>query len=415
MEKETYQARPRRRKKKNWIPFITLLLACYVSVQIYLMRADSNIDTVKAAEGYINDSIISQGIICREETVLTKTGNGVVDYIAEDGERVSVGHLVANVYPLYSDIDNMRILRNRQSMLDDINLAAGYLENSSLDMSVTRKQLTGQLSRLSSNSVTSDFEKINDSLSRLTLSLNKIGVATGKITDFSVAESQINSEINSIESRINPVAARLYTPSTGYFLKSSDGYENVATVDNFLNLSYNDGISIIDGSIDYSPDSDAYGKIVTDYKWNICTYVDSSLAENMYEGMNISISINPGENKYYRAEVKQLVEKSEPTLVVIECSVINSDAVKTRITDCEILFKQYKGIKIPKTAIHFDEEHNMGVYVNFAGVVYFRYITPVYEDDNYVIVSLENSDYNEIKLHDSIIVKGRNLYYGKYL
>ena len=57
----------------------------------------------------------------------------------------------------------------------------------------------------------------------------------------------------------------------------------------------------------------------------------------------------------------------------------------------------------------------MGVYVNFSNVVYFKKIAPVFEDENYVIVPKKTDENNQVKMYDSIIVKGRNLYNGKYL
>ena len=93
------------------MPVIALLFfGCYLSVQLYLMNANS-VDTVKATEGYINDSIIAQGIICRQETVLYKNGDGFVDYLTENGERVSGGHHLADVYPYIRDLENIRFIQ----------------------------------------------------------------------------------------------------------------------------------------------------------------------------------------------------------------------------------------------------------------------------------------------------------------
>jgi hypothetical protein len=93
---------------------------------------------------------------------------------------------------------------------------------------------------------------------------------------------------------------------------------------------------------------------------------------------------------------------------------MDSVSAVTRVTDCEILFKQYRGIKIPKTAIHF-VDGEMGVFVNYSNMVQFRKIDPMFEDENYVIVPSTPTASNQVKLYDSIIVKGRNLYDGKYL
>ncbi len=413
MENEVYRAKPERKKIYKWLIPTVLILGIYAFLQAYLMNANS-IDTVKATEGYINDSIISQGIICRREKVLSRSGSGVIDYISEDGSRVSKGRLIANVYPSYSDIRNLNFLRNRESMLEDINTVSGFIDYGTVDMTATKKQLSNQLSILSEITNIENFSEINNALSRLTLSLNKVGVATGRITDFNQAKVQLENEISNTKSLINSVQNNLYSPYTGYFMQSSDGYENIATVENFLTMSAQQGLDIINSITTYSAENNAYGKIITDYKWNLCTYVDSSAAENLREGQAVRISVNVKDNSFRKAEVKNIIDHGEKTLVIIRCTDINLRTNTSRITDCEILFKQYNGIKIPKSAIHFDGEQ-MGVFVNFSNLVQFKKITPIYEDDNYVVVPLENSTDNQVKLHDSIIVKGRNLYDGKYL
>ncbi len=415
MTDNVYHAENRKRRKRiNWMPLILLFFfGCYLSMQIYLMSANS-VDTVRATEGYINNSIITQGIICRQEAVLTRGEGGVVDYLAENGERVSGGHHLADVYPSSSDLENIRLLRNRQSMLDDIRHAESYFTNSAVDMTSTRKELTGQLSGLALMSASDDYESINDELAALTLNLNKIGVATGRTTSFAAATQQLKSEISATQAVINRPVNSLYAPYTGYFLQNADGYENIATVDKFLSCSYEEGDNIINRSR-YSPAAGSYGKIITDYKWSICVYLDKDQCSNLKEGKTIQLSIDVGSNEFSKATVEHIVDKGEKNLVVLKCTTMSSMAASARITDCEILFKQYTGIKIPKSAVRFDDEQNMGVFVNFSNIVNFKKITPIYEDDNYMIVPVERDANNQIKLYDAIIVKGRNLYDGKYL
>lgn len=414
MSDNVYHAENRKRRKKiNWMPLLLLVLfGCYLSLQIYFMNAN-NVDTVKASEGYINDSIITQGIICRQETVLNRNEGGVVDYLAENGERVSKGHHLADVYPYASDLDKMQLLRNRQKMLEDIRHAESYLTNSAVDMTSTRKELTGQLSSLALFSMADEYEAVNEKLASLTLNLNKIGVATGRTTNFSQAVSQLESEISALKSTIGRPVNNLYSSYTGYFLQKVDGYEAVATVNNLISCSYEEGINIFNSS--FSPSSNSYGKIITDYKWNVCVYLDKSQCDNLKAGKTVQISIDVGSNDFVKATVEHVIDKGEKNLVVFQCTSMSSAAASARITDCEILFRQYKGIKIPKSAVRFDDEQNMGVFVNFSNIVNFKKITPVYEDDNYMIVPVDRDENNQIKLYDSIIVKGRNLYDGKYL
>lgn len=413
MENQNSNRRTTKKKKKNWIPVIAAFLGVYIFLQMYLVNANG-VDTVRAAEGYINDSIVSQGIVCRDEIVLTNNSGGVVDYIMENGERTSKGNILAQVYPTYSDIEKIVYLRNRQQTLDDINTAANYADGGVLDISTTRKRLSAQLSELSQLSSVKDYDGVLDSLTNLTLSLNKIGVATGRTTDFSSAVSQLESEINTTKSEIRPAITTLYSPYTGYFIQSVDGYENIATVENIETMTYEQAMDIINSSADYSHNPDEYGKIITNYRWSLVTFVDTAEAENIYEGRTLNISLDINKNEFKKATVEKVVDMDDKTMVVLECTVMDRHTAAARIVDCEVLFRQYTGIKIPKTAIHF-VDGQMGVYVNFSNVVYFRKIDPIYEDANYVIVPKTKSENNQVELYDSIIVKGRNLYDGKYL
>ena len=407
------EEKKKKRKKHGLRSIILIFLVIYGFVQFYLMNFNG-VDTVKALEGYINDSVISPGIVCRQETVLNKTYDGYVDYLAADGRRVSKGELIANVYPSQSDVDNLIKLRSKQTLMADINSVISYTTGNTLDISVTRKSLTNQLTAMSQKTAYEDYSSISDDLAALAFSINKINVATGKITDFSGGASLIQSEIDSVSAGINSPSENLYAPATGYFINNTDGYESVATVDNFWNIDARRGIDIIKNKIYSSQNTGEYGKIITDYKWSLCTYIDKADGENLYEGKTVNISISAGDNEFQKATVKKIKEFDDKYLVVIECTIMSSRSATARITECEILNKQYKGIKIPKSAIHF-ENGEMGVYVNFSNIAQFKKIDPIFEDSNYVVVPSTTSDDNQVKLYDSIIVKGRNLYDGKYL
>lgn len=413
MDQQINEKNTKKQYKYNGILVVILFFAVYIFLQTYLVNANS-IDTVKAMEGYINDSVIVQGIICREETVLTQNSGGVVDYLVSDGERVSKGALVAQVYPNYTDIEKLIVLRNLETNYENILTANGYIDGNTLDISNTRKQLTGQLAQLSQMYSTQTFDFYEENLAQLVLNTNRISVATGKTDNFRSAKSSLMEQINSVKSQIRQPISDLYTPYTGYFIKTIDGLESQATTDRFLSSSYEWGQNVIDSYSENTVSPTQYGKIITDYKWNFCTYVGSHTAQKLTKGKNVSISLHIGENYFTKAAIKDVVDLGDKSLIVIESTIMDETSASQRISDCEILFKQYSGIKIPKSAIHFVGDE-MGVYVNFSNIVYFKKITPVYEDENYVIVPKKTSEDNQVKLYDSIIVKGRNLYDGKYL
>ena len=97
-----------KRKKRRWIfPVLTvLMLLVFFVVQWYLINRNK-IETVKANEGYINDSIVSNGIICRDETIMDNNSDGYFYYNVENGDRVSSGMLVGEVYASQNDLDKI--------------------------------------------------------------------------------------------------------------------------------------------------------------------------------------------------------------------------------------------------------------------------------------------------------------------
>ena len=159
---------------------------------------------------------------------------------------------------------------------------------------------------------------------------------------------------------------------------------------------------------------DVYGKIITNYKWDMCTYVSPEQAEKLYEGQNVKLSVDMESNYYHSVKVEKLIDKGDTVLVVLKSSTMSKDIVKERITDCEILFNQYRGIKVPVEALRF-VDGEQGVYVKFSKLVKFKKVKPIYQDANYAILPIATDEENQVELYDNIIVKGVNLYDGKYL
>ncbi len=396
----------------NFIPLILLLIVLYIVLQVYMMRF-RGVDTIKAVEGYMNDSVISQGIVCRNELILRKNSGGYVYYLAESGERVSSGAHIGSVYSSTEDVSRLKYLRNRKAMLDDVKTVTNYQTGNIMDVPLAKKQLANEMSGVSYDVSTGNYFDAFSRMGKLAQGVNKINLATGLVNDFSPAINQLNNEIAAVESAVSSPLENLYAAHAGYFISYTDGFEDLATVSNLSSMSYEDGINLINSSQEVNS-SNSYGKIITDYKWSLCTYIDTTVAEDLKIGRQVSVDISGLENDFRKGTIKNIIDLGDKSLIIIESSVMDSVSAVTRVTDCEILFKQYRGIKIPKTAIHF-VDGEMGVFVNYSNMVQFRKIDPMFEDENYVIVPSTPTASNQVKLYDSIIVKGRNLYDGKYL
>ncbi|MBR2027710.1 MAG: hypothetical protein IKA10_01810 [Oscillospiraceae bacterium] len=400
------------KKKKKFFPvLIVSVLLMYFVAQWYLINRNK-IETVKANEGYINDSILSTGIVCREETIIENVADGYFYYNADNGQRVSAGMTIGEVYPSQNDIDNIITSQQLENRISDLEEADNFMYSVNVDISIIRKQLSNSMAEFSKQISVGNYGDVYNSVQDILLNLNKINVAMDREGDISGTKDVLNAQYNSIKGQVSSPVQTIYSPTSGYFMNDVDGYEYIADADNFKNISYEEGYDILINPMENSVNS--YGKMITDYKWNLCTYVTAQQAERLYVGQRVRLSLNSQENEYHSVTVDSIVPKGDMVLIVLKSTTMNKQAAASRIVDGEILFSQYRGIKIPKSAIRI-VDGEMGVYVKFSKLVIFKKVNPVYQDENYVILPLNVEEGNEVELYDDIIVKGVNLYDGKYL
>lgn len=403
-----------RKRKKNifWPVFIGVCLLIYIVIQWYLINRNK-IETVKAAEGYINDSIMSVGVICREETVIDNYSDGHYYYKVDNGQRVSSGMLIGEIYPSENDIDLIYRSQDILNHIEKLEEAENFMSSVNVDISITRRQLSNIMVEFSNRIAAKEYGESYENMMDISLYLNKINVAMNREGDIAGTKQTLKDLNTSVLASVSQPTQSIYSSRSGYFMNFVDGYEDVASVENFKNMTYADGIDVMHSGAEINDDG-IFGKIITNYKWSLCTYVTPQQAEKLFEGKKVKLSIDIETQKYQTVVVKNLIPKDDMVLVILEASTIDKDAASARVRDCEILFSQYKGIKVPKSAIRI-VDGQMGVYVKFSKLVQFKKIQPVYQDENYIILPIGGDENNQVELYDDIIVKGVNLYDGKYL
>lgn len=403
----------KKRKRRLFFPVLTAcLLLVFFAMQWYLINRNK-IETVKANEGYINDSIVSTGIVCRDEIIIDDVSDGYYYYNVENGDRVSSGMLVGEIYTSQKDIDLLYRAEDIKTQLSKLEEAENFMSTVNVDISLIRRELSNSMAAFSQEISSGDFTNVYSDMIDMALHINKINVAMNREGDISATKAETEQLYADTKAAISAPAESVYSPSSGYFVNSIDGYESTAKVENFEAMSYSEGLAVMDTAFS-EQNADVYGKIITNYKWSLCTYVTAQQAEKLYEGQKVKLSVDMEKNKYQNVTVEKLIPKDDMVLVVLKSTTMGKDIVSKRVTDSEILFSQYKGIKIPVEAIRF-VDGQQGVYVKFSKLVQFKKVKPIYQDANYAILPLAANEENQVELYDDIIVKGVNLYDGKYL
>jgi hypothetical protein len=90
-------------------------------------------------------------------------------------------------------------------------------------------------------------------------------------------------------------------------------------------------------------------------------------------------------------------------VVVLSCDRLDEALVESRVQSAELIFDEYQGLKVPRSAIRFQGDQK-GVYVILGKDVTFKKINVIYEGDDYVLSeNTSNEDY--LLLYDQILLE----------
>lgn len=404
------------RKKKTGTRLALLLLlipALYILLQVaQVLRRPYT--TQAAIEYKMADTITCKGILGTNEVEVPYEGAGFLSYIAQNGERVSYGTPVA---ALYADKNAAQSSQRIQRLEEELEtLEKSQVDTTlALDMeSLTRQTLNGVYEVLDA-AEQGDYTGVSGARAKIQLAQNKLLIGTGAAVDFSARIAALTAQRDAELAQITyaPVPAT----ATGYFVSAQDSRKKLYTVEQLQAMTPQE---LQQAAEETPPQNDAgiAGKIITDYHWRYFALVSAADAAKFQEGdSSLSISFPNVSLQSVPATVVSVTLDEEAGLAKVEllCDYINENVVTMEHEEATISFQVYEGLRIDKEALHTVEGKTC-VFVKSGNVAYQRPVTVIFEDENYILVSLTyQKEKNEVKRFDEIIVQGMDLYDEKIL
>lgn len=392
-----------------------LALGTYFCVYIF-GYFNNNYSTETAISYTVGQSYSGKGLIVREETLLT-TNEAFVTLNAADGEKVPAGSAVATAYSTAS----------QQSLADQIN---------QIDLEITQLQSSLELEELDKGEITRGtvikqrIMQMNyaiarnetDSVGENIVALKSLLISVNQEETSSMIAKLI-SERNDLQAELGSAGKAITSDNSGIFSSIIDGFESVSpsTLDN---ISAENLKSLISGG--KSGDSAATGKLVTGIKWYFAAVLPSSEAEKLSalkaqaeNGTSPSVEaliggIGSGEALEMTIERADTLENGE-CVVVLSCNNSLGDTLSARITECEIIYESYTGIRVSKEAVRTNEDGEKYIYTEKALQAEMHIVEIVYEQDGYYLVKSDAGDNNPLLEGAKIIVEATDLYDGKVI
>ena len=386
------------------------LVSVYIIVQCFVIFRRSY-KTETAIKYTLAESITLDGVVAFDSVDVA--GSGDLGYLVQDGERVTNGTIVAEVY---TD-DSQGLQRERLDRLErTITLLTKSQNSTGSDLSVLTNQTKQALYNLLDKINTAQYSGITDAEDTFLLAQNRLQVSTGQTAGFADTIAALQVEYDSIKAQLD--ALQTITATTnGYF--SSTAASPAIAVDRQA-LDDADPATLQKMLADGFPAAatDRAGQITTGFSWKFYAVCDLDTAARFDNISSVKISVPGKQNTPLSATVEEVAPDKDNGIakIVLQCQTINAEVLSFGQETAQIDLKTYEGIRIDKEALHIVDGQR-GVYVKYGNLQRFLKITTLYENDSYILIP-ENGKIgtdNEVRLYDEIIVQGTNLQDGKLL
>ena len=379
---------------------LSLLLFTTIGSQIFYLINDKH-DTEKAVLFNINEDIAFDGIVIRDEEVIEYNGDGVLDYQYEDGSKISVGSTIANVYSDENNIIEQKRIVKLSDEISILNRAQNPGTINYVQPDTLQTKIENEYKQILSCTLKNDYSSLRDAKNNLSVVINIYDIMTGSSKNFEDQISSLEDQIESLKLTSQTIDS-IKAEKTGYFISYADGYENVLTTENAVNMDEDDINKIINNDIKI--EKNVVGKIFDDYSCKIVGILTKD--KRIVEGETLNMMLSAS-NQIYKVEVDSVkqAEDNDKVIVVFTCDRLDKALVNSRVQAAKIIFDEYQGLKVPRKAIRFQGE-DKGVYVILGQKITFKKIDVIYENekDDFVI-SKNTSEEDYLLLYDQILLE----------
>ncbi len=392
------------------IIIVVVLVFSYLMYQIVTV-SKADIKTEVAIKDTVYNTINTKCFIVRDENYIENAKSGTAVSFIHNGGRVAAGDTVsiifddekaASVYlrksELQKEIDHYNEL-NGQANLHAVNM-------DSLDEKIS-KELASYLEAVDTLDFSSAIQKAEDFRNSVTSKQ----ISTGSTLDYSKKLTELQKEFKKLNNK-NYSYNEIRSKESGYYIEGADGYEDTVPFDKIDDITADD----IKTAIKSSPEKiskDVKGRTVSSFDWYICCVVKSEQMVNLKSDQPLYVNFPFAGVEKLPVDIYKIGEKSDKeTLLILKCSLMNEILADLRIEDIEIVTDEYNGLKIKSSAVR-TVDGQTGVYVQCGNLINFRKIHIVYSGKDYSIVDNPDAESGYIRLYDSVVVKGVEMYDNK--
>jgi len=367
---------------------IFLAVACYVGVSLYNAFVNTY-ETTPAVSYSIEETLSAEGYIVRTETILEEISATVLPIVGE-GEKVAAGQAIAVEYITTDALEAASEIRALRMKISQLESYRGNNDRAGFDAVL----------ELSSAVNHNDLRRLDE----ITL-IVEAGV-------FSV-----ENDLSSLQSRLEELEGRnlgtriIIAQLSGTFSHVVDGFEHI-----FPDMLYEMSPDELTAAFISPFGTSGTGKLITEFNWYYAALMNYDDASQLSAGQRKNVQFFGAYNAEFEMLVEQISKREDDMCVVLFSSDRGiHEVAPQRALRADIVSNVVTGIRVPKRAIHLDENNKTFVFLQTSGFAEAVEVEILRETGDSYLVRDGAETGSPLRVDSIIIVKANNLYHGKVI
>lgn len=319
--------------------------------------------TFTAERGTLSFSTTGSGIVIRSEKLYTAEGYGKAEYIAEEGQVLSAGSPIADVYSNdYSDKDYAALKELQEKILDyqQNNAQSGIIDEDMVALSEQIASKTEQIRSVITGSSEGNLAQLQREISQL------MDERADILRNAAKEDEQLASfyeQEQTLITRIQNYKRTLVAENDGIVSFYFDGTETLLTPENMPLLTAKNINNILNGTFTYDTTAVTQSKplyrLVDRNQWYVVMVTDHEIPQ-FEQDTAFTVTFSFGADYTYTASVHDHISESGRELYYFK---FNEDVDKL-LRACQVnmeISARYVGIDVPQSALK-KKDGVIGVY-----------------------------------------------------
>ena len=400
---------------------VTIGLIVYFGIQLQNYM-DNPLSTSLAYAYAVDEGVEVSGYLVRQESVLQDESGALLRLQRSEGERVSVGGVIAAVYADQASLD-------RQSDIDALEVRIAQLEYAqeaaySYEANVKLDNQISQSIRELRTALVSDrldtAERRGSELRALVLKRDYTYTGT---EDLSVQLEELRAQLRDLTSQTARSVRRITAPAAGLYSAVVDGYETLLTPDTLGTLTPSALASLrADPAV-----SSNVGKLILGDSWYYAASVPTNEIKALREAPQLTLRFSKGVEQDLPVTILSVgPEEGGRSVVVFQGKTYLAQLTLLRQQSAQVIRCSYEGIRIPAEALRVrtvekknedgttTKTQETGIYCIMGARARFKPVDILYRGEGFLLVrSTSQQAGRMLRIGDEVIVTANDLADGK--